>query len=572
MVNWLKENKKLLVYALILSVVFCFPLFTNSIYNGYDLRFHLNRIVGIGDALRDGQILPKIYPYTNNGYGYASPLFYCDLFLYPFAILHMFGLPLIPTYKFMIWFYTFVGNVFMSLFLTSINKNKMVHYVVISLYALGNYRLIDCYSRAAFGEFLALSFVPLILLAFYKVLYVKKDDYIILAVGFTCLLMSHNLTFALYCLLYSLLIIAFIIRNIKDTNTIKKMIITTIKAAIIAILLCLWYILPMLEQMIDQTLWISELSKMYSLSNNYIEITSFIKPLLELDIKSSMTVAMVNAIGYPLLLLLVLQINSKNDYWSKVVIVIVISLLLIATGIIRVDKYLSLFNTLQFSFRWYILIYPLMLILAIAYLSKNENRSIVFLVVVFMFINTIYYQYQIIKNEDQIYNSISTEELFDYSNILHKDYNEKQISGAEYLPITMYNDYLEETTFIKRINNDGQYEDVVYDYNRYFSNIDFIYESSGDELLMMPLTYYKGYNAYAIKDGTRYDLEVINTDTYHKVGFISMDGIVEYHVSYNGTLIQHISLCVSVITTLIIVVYGFKKWRKKYEKENIVCK
>ena len=570
MLKWIKENRKPLVYALLLSVVFCLPLFTNSIYNGYDLRFHLNRIVGIADAFRDGQILPKIYPYTNNGYGYASPLFYCDLFLYPFAIVYMLGCPLIIAYKLMIIFYTIIGNVFCFVLVKNICNNPKIIYGTLTLYALGNYRLIDCFSRAAFGEFLALSFVPLVLLAFYKVLYAKEEKYIILAIGFTCLLMSHNLTFALYCLLYLLLMVAFIIKNNKDFDAIKKMIITTMKAAVIAILLCIWYMFPMLEQMFDQTLWISELGKMYSLSNNYIEITSFIKPLLELDIKSSMTVAMVNAIGYPLLLIFILQLINKKDYWTKAISVIVIVLLLIATGIIPINQYITIFNTLQFSFRWYILIYPLMVILAIVYLSKT-NKQIIVILLLFTFINTIYYHYQIVINDEQISNNISTEDLFDFNNILYKDYNEKQISGGEYLPVTLYNDYLEETTFIKRVNNDRKYEDVVYEYNRYFTNIDFEYTSSGDELLMMPLTYYKGYDAYAIKDGIKYNLDVINVDTYAKVGICTLEGNAQYHVEYCGTMLQHLSLGISVITLLGLFVYSLINWRKKYEEKNIVC-
>ena len=80
-------------------------------FESTDGAFHLNRLIGIKEALLDHQIIPKIYPYTNNGYGYASPLFYCDFFLYPFAIIYYLSLPLIKAFKLMYIFYTLVGSI-----------------------------------------------------------------------------------------------------------------------------------------------------------------------------------------------------------------------------------------------------------------------------------------------------------------------------------------------------------------------------------------------------------------------------------------------------------------------------
>ena len=83
------------LFIILTTAVLCFMLFEDDIFIGHDLRFHMNRIVGIKEALMDHQFPPKIYPYTNNGYGYASPIFYCDLFLYPFAILYYLGMQLV---------------------------------------------------------------------------------------------------------------------------------------------------------------------------------------------------------------------------------------------------------------------------------------------------------------------------------------------------------------------------------------------------------------------------------------------------------------------------------------------
>ena len=103
----------LLCILLACACLFCF--FDTKISVSHDLTFHLNRFVGLANAFEEGQILPKIYPYANYGFGYASPLFYCDLFLYPFGILYHFGLSAIWCYKLCVLFYTILGNIFVYL-------------------------------------------------------------------------------------------------------------------------------------------------------------------------------------------------------------------------------------------------------------------------------------------------------------------------------------------------------------------------------------------------------------------------------------------------------------------------
>ena len=159
---------------------------------------------------------------------------------------------------------------------------------------------------------------------------------------------------------------------------------------------------------------------------------------------------------------------------------------------------------------------------------------------------------------DRLDDYTSREVIYDFSHI-KKDYNEREIVGAEYLPITFYNDYLRESTFIKRVNDDGKYEDVIYDFNRHFLKLDFTYDSDRQELLMMPLTYYKGYAGYALKDGNKIPLDIINIPNYEKVGFYTLDDNYEYHIYYKGTIIQHLSLIISVLTLLTIIITSRKQ-------------
>ena len=89
MLKRLKRDKIYYLWILLTVIVFCIPYLNNDIavIPSQDLTFHLNRLAGLANAFEEGQILPKIYPYANFGFGYATPLFYCDFFLYPFAVL-----------------------------------------------------------------------------------------------------------------------------------------------------------------------------------------------------------------------------------------------------------------------------------------------------------------------------------------------------------------------------------------------------------------------------------------------------------------------------------------------------
>ena len=110
-----KINKKIIIDILLIIFITTFSLlflFQDKIILGDDLTFHLNRFLGIANCFEDGQIPPRIYPYANNYYGYATPLFYCDLFLYPFGVLFHYGLSAVYCYKLCIFTYTLLGNLF----------------------------------------------------------------------------------------------------------------------------------------------------------------------------------------------------------------------------------------------------------------------------------------------------------------------------------------------------------------------------------------------------------------------------------------------------------------------------
>lgn len=549
------------LFIILTTAVLCFMLFGDDIFIGHDLRFHMNRIVGIKEALMDHQFPPKIYPYTNNGYGYASPIFYCDLFLYPFAILYYLGMPLVKCYKMVLAVYSLLTTCSIFYVLKKIfSKSKIAPYAGTILYVFCNYHLYDLYIRSALGELFALAFIPLVLYAIYKVLVLHKDSWVLLGVSFALLLMSHLISFVLYCALFGILIIFFIVFNRRNILLIKKSALTVIKAVILALLLSAWYLLPMIEQMLDQEFWVNKLSEIYSLENNIASISSMYNPFTVLEDDHYSVIGVIN-IGLLLIVGQYLYIFVKKNGIISILFILSNIIILMMIGIIPIYK-LDCLSFIQFTFRLYLLLYPLLVFVLVYTLDKLNLKLglvIVCLALLYSVINLGVMNNSLRSCPDYYFlnNYTTREAIYDFANI-SKDYNSTEISGAEYLPFNTINDYLRETTFIKQINDDGQYEDIIYDYDRSFTEICFTYASDKEKLIMLPLSYYKGYQAYVINGNDKIKLDTINVEKYKKVGFYALEGEHTYVCRYDPTLIQNTSLIVSLATIVVLAIKGKK--------------
>ena len=567
----INKHKKLIpfLFILILSIILCFSYFSSELYVGHDTFFHMHRIVGSLEALQDHQFLPKIYPYTNNGYGYASPLFYCDLFIYPFAILYYLGIPLVVCYKMMLAFYSIVTVIVTFVVASKVSKkNSLLPYFATILYCFCNYRLYDVYVRSSFGEIFAFIFIPIIFYATYKLVILKEDAFMPLGIGFALLAMSHNISFALYCFLFGIFMIFHYLYTFffdKDNiHELKKLTISILKAVGIALLLSAWYLIPMLEQFIDQEFLVNQVSLMYDLGERVLPITAVLNPFAIIDEPRYFIDQLIN-IGSILLFMPLIYVfiyrKAKNRYITFLMITAYLLLLMII-GIIPIYK-LELLTFMQFLFRLYILIYPILAVVCIYIFVQLENMNknklckiILIITIIYSVFNCTLLQIETMQSDKQIVNNDTRERLYDYSSqISQRDHNGLEISAGEYLPTTEIVDYLEETTFIKEITDDG-YLDIIYDFDRQFTEIGFTYDNPDEKkMVMLPQTYYKGYQAYELIDGKEVPIETINNPTYKKVSFYVDGGMHTYVCRYEGTLVQNITLIISATTFVLIVAY-----------------
>lgn len=571
--KFIKEYKKEILFLIFISIAFCFPFFDESMYVYHDSFFHTHRIAGILDAFRDGQVIPRIYPYTNNGYGYASPLFYCDLFLYPFAILYFIGVPLVICYKLAVSFYSILSIIIVFVVSRKTFISIKTSFFCTILYTFCNYHLYDVYARSAFGEILAIAFIPIIFYAIYLTFIKHEDRWKLLGCSYALLVMSHLITFVYYCVLFGIFIVFYFIYK-DNRKYIKDISITLIKAIILALMLSSWYLMPMLEQMMDQTFIANKLSIIYDLKNSILPITAILNPFAILDTSSIHIFKLAN-IGYPLLFLpLVCLINKryKNKYISFIVFISYF-LILSMIGLIPLYK-LKILRFMQFLFRLYIVIFPL-LTLACAYLfemmSQNyRNKKLLnitlIIVSIYSMLNIGIIGTPIITATKHIISNYDTRERmynFDKERKL-RDHNSLEISGGEYLPTTEIVDYLDETTFIKELRDDG-YVDLIYNFERYFSEISFEYTFEKDITIILPQTYYKGYQAYEIIDGQEIKIDTRNNPIYKKVTFDVEEGYHHYVCRYEGTHIQKVTAIIS-LTTFIVLLISETKNRLRYNR------
>ncbi len=242
-------NKPVAAILIFASFYASLPLLTDFLFWGHDLDFHLNRIMALANGLEAGHIFVPIQTEVLNGYGYASPLFYSQLFLYVPAVLYNLGVPIQICYQIYgilvnimtcgIAYYSFRGIV----------RDNQIAAAGALIYLLSAYRITNVYIRAAVGEYTAMAFFPLIVYGFVRV-YTKDEkelgirDYLPIVIGLGGLIESHVLS----CELSAMFIAVVCLVNYKKTFQ-RRRFLTLVKAAVLTLCVNMAFILPFLDSM-----------------------------------------------------------------------------------------------------------------------------------------------------------------------------------------------------------------------------------------------------------------------------------------------------------------------------------
>ncbi len=555
MVLWLKKHQFVLriVIALIIAIAFTFPYLTKDFLGiEHDTFFHLSRITGLATSIKEGNFFPSIYPYKNNGFGYASPLFYCDFFIIIPAIFYLFGLSLASSYKLLIFLFTFFSALAIEDLLSRISKNNKVMIIGTIAYTFSNYHITDVYVRGALGEVSAMMFLPILLSAIYELIYNQKvNKWYLLTLSLTGLIFSHNLTF----LLGMIVLVIFICINQKKIN--KRIFLSIFKGCFIAFLLTAWFTLPMLEQTSYQDMYLHYYGSSSSLESYTMPIWKFFANTTVFGYGENtqpVNKAMLVNVGWFLTLIPIFYFfkKKKNTFVYHTCILGYIFMILPINFIPW--KYLAFIRILQFPWRLELLAMTLLTIPAsfiVTSVPKNERKLITSICAFFLLIEGAYHLYPVYSRTFGItsantYEDITTGKLCDpyYS----ATYMRVELAGGDYLPM----DSVDFRTYTPTIKTTSL-EETNIDYTKTGTTLTFdVSEQYQNAQLVLPITTYKGYHLY-------YNGEEIPISRFHGlISFIS-EGTGTYTLKYESTTIRKISLGVSFTTFFLLIITFFTR-------------
>lgn len=231
-----KRPDVIAVTGIVLAVILpSLPLLVPGLAQGHDLPFHATRTEGIWQELCAGQFPVRMESLWLGGYGYASEIYYGDLFLYFPALLRLSGFTITEAFKFYILFIN-IATAFVSYFsFRKITGSRYAPAVSSVLYSCAAFRMTDLYVRTTAGEMAALIFLPVVAAGFIGIL--RNDpakkipelffDGLLLAAGMSGLILTHIITTEMVLVLLIILSLIEIRKMIRRIPTVLAAIVTT---------------------------------------------------------------------------------------------------------------------------------------------------------------------------------------------------------------------------------------------------------------------------------------------------------------------------------------------------------
>lgn len=185
---------------------------SKEIYPSHDGLYHIQRIDQFNKSIEDGQVPPRLAPSLNNSIGY--PIFVANYqlpYYLSFLPAKVFSSPVFSFKIIMALSYLFSG-LFAFLLFRKIGSN-FSSLVAAIIYTYTPYKFANLYTRAAFGETMALIFVPLLLLSLHLISKKHKYGELTLILSFFALVTSHTIVLLVYIPLF----VAYLFFIIKPT-------------------------------------------------------------------------------------------------------------------------------------------------------------------------------------------------------------------------------------------------------------------------------------------------------------------------------------------------------------------
>lgn len=528
---------------MIVSVICMMPCMGRDIPQGDDMTFHILRVESVYQAFKTGQGWPVyIYSRILEGYGYGTGIFYPDILLLPAVLFRWMGASpelAMKLYIFVILFLTCCTSYIAG---KNIGKSRYIGIVTMILYTMGHYHLEDIYRRSAIGEVLAMMFIPLVFLSLYDFTEEQHRKKGLMCFTFSALLLSHTISFVL-CAMAAFVWVLIRIKKVWN----KELILGLAAEALACIAITCFYWLPVLEQFLSGTFYVSTHPAFYTqddtmtllgilcgkLSVSFAELGIFIL-LIAFGVKEKVC----NRKAYYCLCLCIflLVIETKLFPWKLIDKTPFVS--------IQFPWRLNMFTEFFAAFGIGVQVKEFFDKRLIQ--KKRLVQSIVLCMLLGIFHLNIVWQVEILRYEDYPEN---------YIEILS---NTNEVGFCEWLP--------SEANLNQTVRSDNKH--VVYSGDNTFEGIyhddgSFEFEAMGIRgRCTIPKYYYLGYAAtYKNEDGSVSSLPVWKNEDNGLVMTELSGNEGTVRVYYKGTLLQRVSRWTSLISVIgvIILFYIYRR-------------
>lgn len=532
---------RLLFMALVSACLFCYPLLSSPfLHIGHDHFFHLSRIAGLAEALQRGDLLPVLYPLKNNGFGYASPAFYNDILLTPFALMYLLGIPLSSAYKAAVITSIFFGYISMYSLIREVYGKEAGAHITAMAYTFCCYHMTDVYIRGAFGEVTAFIFFPYVFLGLYRI-FIKNRSGKVYAAGMTGLILSHNLTFIFACVITVIFFLLY-----RKTCTWKQLH-SLFVALLFSFLLTVWFTLPMIEQLSSQELIVDYYAAGSDLSAQALSFADLLADTLRTPSD------FLTCTGLSLLLLSLLSLfpDKKCARFTRICRTIGIVCLLLPLKYVP-WKYLFFLRVIQFPWRLMI-IATTALCLPAGYALSRIKRPAVLIFAGLLVLSEHVYHLVTMHNDSWnfgitssvTYDDITSGKVIDPYYSAH--YMRVELAGGDYLPLHT----VDFRTYTPEIR-DGSGNILPVSFTREGTSITFtVPQEYTGQTLILPLTWYKGYQAEMISAAGKEKLSVLRSE--QALVSVHIEKAGQYRVAYQLTPLALACRILSLLTVLYLL-------------------
>lgn len=506
-----------------------------------DGRFHIMRIEGLAQAIRQGNLTPIVNMSFLGGLGYISNVFYSNLWLYPAAVLRLMGLTITQafvSFYVLLNFATFLTS-FGAFYKASQRYDKSLLFSFV--YTLSTYRIFDMVRRFDVGELSTFVFLPIVVLGVYEIFYNNRHQWIYLTIGMVGVIYSH----ALSPVLIGIFIVLVMIFRIKTLVKEPQRILALFYAGVSSLMLGLAYFMPMLEQMRHTQFKLTNVP-LINVSQTEMSWPDLLNWSVHNDLykQNIGLIMLVTAIMIPLIIWKIKNVAIRD-------FAIIGELLLVMTTNIFPWKFFDKtpLNMIQFPWRFYMIVSILFAIVIAAdplgIFSGNWKKVMMILFALGLVVNSERILVQQYPREDDAYTQFN-----------HLDVDSIG-SGQEYLPKNASLTALIKAPHTPQVLS-GQAK--ISNFSQVGSKVTFHFRAAQNAKVSVPIICYYGYSA---KDSTGQVSKLRMDKNNNGLGQIIVNDKGVVRIDYEKTPFQRISKVISLASLFLGLMYFARKKFKK---------